>query len=265
MNGVAPRPHDLLRLIRVPCWPDAPAWVEAELARMPVVVVRRAGAPRGAVAVGVRGAQRNQRYGAMLALCDIAQSVRPEQLGAMIEGGDTRACAPFASCGPTDFCGDEDHAAPRTIEAQAALPAFAALRAIAPALRRQRLQWGPTGSVGFELATGLPVVQASSDLDVLIRAPEWIARDRARSLLGILSQHAACAGVRVDVQLETPAGAIALAEYAGQARRVLLRHGGEPVLVEDPWAWGTQPAAEPASVAGGEAGDLGAPTSGAAV
>ncbi len=223
---LAPRPHDLLRLARIPCWPDAPAWVSAELARMPVVVVRRAWAPKGAVAVGVRGAQRNQRYGALLALSDIAQCASPECLSALLDTGER---PPYAS---------GDGPAPRIAEAQAHLPALTALRAIAPALRRLRMDWGPTGSVGFELATGLPVVQTSSDLDVLIRAPEWISRDSARALLGTLSQHAAHAAVRIDVQLETPAGAIALAEYAGQAKHVLLRHGGAPVLVENPWAPG---------------------------
>jgi len=226
-------PHDLLRLARIPRWPDAPAWVAEVLARLPVVVVRRAGAPKGAVAIGVRGAQRNQRYGAVLGLCEIADCVQPEQLSALFEVG---AAAPFAA---------QHEPLPAVSLEQAQLPVWHALRAIAPVLRPWRMAWGPTGSVGFELATGIAVVHAGSDLDLLIRAPAWIAREQARSLLGSLSQQAASAGVRIDVQLETPAGAIALAEYAGQSSRVLLRHGGAPVLVEDPWAWGTAIPAAP--------------------
>src|ERR671917_16945 len=34
------------------------------------------------------------------------------------------------------------------------------------------LAWGPTGSIGFELATGVAVAGPASDLDVVVRAPE---------------------------------------------------------------------------------------------
>ena len=121
---------------------------------------------------------------------------------------------------------------------RASLPAFVVAQGLPALLRRFRMVWGPTGSVGFELATGDPVVQPTSDLDLLIRLPEWIGRDTAQALLGTLSTHAAQTGVRLDAQLETPAGAVSLAEYAGSTRRVLLRNGGEPILVDDPWALG---------------------------
>jgi phosphoribosyl-dephospho-CoA transferase len=41
--------------------------------------------------------------------------------------------------------------------------------------------------------------------------------------------------VRVDVQIETPSGAIALAEYAANLARVALRTQFGPRLVENPW------------------------------
>ena len=226
-----PKPHDLLWLKRVPRWPDAPDWVTLALARTPVVVVRRAGAPKGLVGVGVRGAQRNQRYGALISIAEIERCVSPEML---CPGAPHGAAA--ASCyalPPREWDCD-----PGLSPTRAGLPVFVALQGLEPVLRRFRLIWGPTGSAGFELATGVPTVQPSSDLDLLIRLPEWIGRDTGQSLLGVLSTHAAHAGVRIDAQLETPGGAVSLAEYAGSTRRVLLRSSGEPVMVDDPWAWG---------------------------
>ena len=41
--------------------------------------------------------------------------------------------------------------------------------------------------------------------------------------------------VRIDVLLETPAGAVALAEYARGKSVVMLRSPQGPRLVADPW------------------------------
>jgi len=237
----AARPHDLLWLKRIPQWHDAPDWVGIALARLPVVVVRRAGAPKGLVSVGVRGESRSQRYGALISIAEIERCVSPEMLhdDAL---PDRVSGLPLSASDLSCAQGSVEIAAsfirPPRDASRAGLPAFMVLQGLAPVLRRFRLVWGPTGSVGFELATGQPVVQAGSDLDVLIRLPEWIGRDTGQSLLRTLSTQAAQAGVRIDAQLETPGGAVSLAEYAGSTRRVLLRGSGEPVFVDDPWAWG---------------------------
>jgi phosphoribosyl-dephospho-CoA transferase len=42
-------------------------------------------------------------------------------------------------------------------------------------------------------------------------------------------------GIRVDVQLETPAGGVALAEWAAGKARVMVRHASGPQLIADPW------------------------------
>jgi phosphoribosyl-dephospho-CoA transferase len=96
--------------------------------------------------------------------------------------------------------------------------------------------WGPTGSVGFELVSRKPVVTATSDLDLLIRAPKTLSRERATQMLSELESHARHVGIRVDVQLETPAGGVALAEWAAGKPRVMARHARGPSLVADPWA-----------------------------
>ncbi len=92
------------------------------------------------------------------------------------------------------------------------------------------LVWGPTGSVGFELATGVAAVGTASDLDVVVRAPEPWPLEYAREVADDLARLPA----RVDVQLDAPAGAVMLAEYA-RGGRVLLRTPDGPRLTWDPW------------------------------
>jgi phosphoribosyl-dephospho-CoA transferase len=92
------------------------------------------------------------------------------------------------------------------------------------------LAWGPTGSVGFELATGVPSTGVASDLDVVIRAPQPWSLENAREMADYLNRLPA----RVDAQLDVPAGAVALDEYA-RGGRVLLRAPDGPELTRDPW------------------------------
>ena len=92
------------------------------------------------------------------------------------------------------------------------------------------LVWGPTGSVGFELATGVAVVGTDSDLDVVVRSPEPLPLGNAREMADHLNQLPTC----VDAQLDTPAGAVMLNEYA-RGERVLLRTPDGPRLTWDPW------------------------------
>lgn len=206
------RPHDLLRLNRLPRFDNEPAWVRESFERAPYAVVRRALTADGFVAIGVRGLARPQRYGTWVHLDDIETAVSPEALAAR---------SPLAG--------------------RNALPAFAAL-ALA-VLQRQaaggalsEFVWGPTGSTGFELATQIPTVTLSSDLDLLIRAPDKLSHDMAIQLLHSLQAIAQCAGIRVDAQLETPAGGVALTEWAAGKARVMARHARGPQLVRDPWA-----------------------------
>ncbi|HEY6612364.1 MAG TPA: malonate decarboxylase holo-ACP synthase, partial [Pseudomonas sp.] len=164
------------------------------------VVVRRGPAPEGQVAVGVRGRSREQRYPTWMPLAAISRRVAPEQL----TGGGA---------------------------GQDAWPALRALAWLAPQLDVLDLDWGVTGSAGYQLASGAPVLHGNSDLDLLLRAPQPLDRVAAAELLALLDR-ALC---RVDLQLETPAGAIALREWAGPAPQVLLKTARGPRLVADPW------------------------------
>jgi len=203
------QPHDLLRLRRLPCFDGEPDWVREAFARAHFAVVRRAVAAPGFVAVGVRGNGRTQRYGTWAKAGDIEAALVPED---------------FAASLPADA-------------ERRALPAFgllAALRHETGCLRA--FSWGPTGSTGFELATHLPAVTVTSDLDLLIRTPDKLSHETATRILIELQTHAKHAGIRIDVQLETPAGGIALAEWAAGKARVMARHAQGPRLVADPWA-----------------------------
>jgi phosphoribosyl-dephospho-CoA transferase len=201
-------PHDLVEIASpgaIVCEAPPPEWVRASLARAPFVVVRRS-APRGAlVAIGVRGASRSERFAAGLPATSAVRRIRPEDLAA------ARAW--------------------RTGRSRQ----LSALDAVERLMAAHRLRWGPVGSVGFELATGVPCVTPGSDLDLLARAPTALTRDGARRL------HAALAAlpVRVDVQLETPAGCVALAEYAAGGSRVVLRTLAGPRWVTSPWGEAT--------------------------
>ncbi|NWB57124.1 malonate decarboxylase holo-ACP synthase [Pseudomonas sp. F8002] len=176
---------------------DAPAWVLEALAAGHPVVVRRANASPGQVAVGVRGRLREQRFAAVMPMAAVQRRVVPEDLRGVISPRD--------------------------------LPALQALAQLRPVLAGE--SWGVTGSAGFELASGVEALHAKSDLDLILRTPERLERSDAEDLLAILDT-AVCA---VDLQLQTPFGAVALREWAGGSRRVLLKNAGGAQLVLDPW------------------------------
>lgn len=195
-----PRPHDLLWGMTPAQLPaDAPDWTRQVLAAGQPVVVRRALVMADLIAVGIRGASRDQRFATVMRLSRVLRCVTPEQLIAQPS---------------TD-----------------ALPAFRALAVLKPVFDELRRPWGVTGSVGFQLATGIVAVHAESDLDLLLRTPSELPRSEARELLQLLDD----SPCRVDLQLETPSGAIALREWAGGSARVLLKCATGARLVDNPW------------------------------
>jgi phosphoribosyl-dephospho-CoA transferase len=72
-----------------------------------------------------------------------------------------------------------------------------------------------------------------SDLDLIIRAPARISRERARFLWNQTQDLA----VRVDARVETPHCGFSLEEYAcGSSGRIMLRYADGPKLGADPWS-----------------------------
>lgn len=194
------QPHDLLWGMPVSALhDDAPAWCVEVISLGHPVVVRRALVGVDQVAVGVRGRSRDQRYATVMMCADIERRVQPEQL--------------------VNIAGAQDW------------PALHALRQIKPVMNALGLPWGVVGSAGFELASGVSALHQDSDLDLILRTPQFVDRQAAAQLLDAL-EGAMC---RIDLQLQTPLGAVALGEWAGASRQVLLKAADGARLVGDPW------------------------------
>ncbi len=200
------RPHDLLRLK-----PDAtliadtlPAWVGASLRRANFVVVRRAASHAGCVPVGVRGTTRDQRFAAMVHANDVAESIAPEALAQSAEWRTT----------------------PRRT-----LPIFRTLDHIARVAARLSLDWGPGGSVGFELATAMPTVSDHSDLDLVVRPSAHHRHEHLRTFRDAV----AVAGPRVDIAIESTQGSVAMDEWLASPQRTLIKTIDGPQLGTFAW------------------------------
>ncbi len=204
-----PRPHDLLwvddpaALIPLDAWPAwaTPAW----LAVAPSVVRRAPLRPHGRLPVGLRGATRSERCAAHVDGARVVRMLSPEDVA---RRASTRG-----------DLGDSPRACLR------------ALSRLAPSLDAVALAWGVTGSVGFTLASGIDVLRDQSDLDLLVRAAAPHDAAALRAIAAIV-QAAEC---RVDVQVETPRGGFALAEWMRTGGPVLLKTSQGPLLCDDPW------------------------------
>ncbi|MBV8648765.1 malonate decarboxylase holo-ACP synthase [Paludibacterium sp.] len=208
MRKDRPHAHDLV-------WCDSPAALDAGAAGLPdwarecwhaglPLVVRRAPLVGGLLPVGLRGPQRSQRHPAHVRLDRVIRRVTPQDVA--------RAR------------GWRGH--PRLDS----VPPLQALIAIAPWLDDWGVDWGITGATGFELASGHLALRRDSDLDLTLRCPQPLDRAEAQQQFALL-QSAPC---RIDIQLETPHGAVALAEWL-RGGRCLLKTDLGPLLVGDPW------------------------------
>ncbi|UOR13575.1 malonate decarboxylase holo-ACP synthase [Halobacillus amylolyticus] len=201
-------PHDLVRIregTELTMCPDIPSWVTTSLQSTPFVVVRRVPVIEGRIPIGVRGKQRNQRFGAYIRQEDVLDHISPSQIvdeGKWME--NTR---------------------------NSPMPAFQALRQVNDILHSYGMVWGPGGSVGFEIVSGRDTVTENSDLDIVVYAEDGLPIEKAETLVARLSD----IPIVVDVQVETPNGAISLREYARNEYPVLIKTTGGPKLVDNPW------------------------------
>jgi len=206
-----PRVHDLILLssarVDAACIAEPP-WVGLALRRTPWVVVRRAPAPHGKLAVGIRGTAREQRWGGLLELSQVTLTRKPTQLRSSL------AC-----------------------DSRRTLPVIKALTFVETTLAHTEFDWGPAGSVGFELASGYPAAREGSDLDLVLFAPQRIDPNTARDLWLSL----AASPARIDLRVETPVCSFSLEEYVRpESTEILVRLPAGPRLVEDPWAFPDQ-------------------------
>ncbi|EAA7242039.1 malonate decarboxylase holo-ACP synthase [Salmonella enterica] len=196
------RPHDLIWLnARDALEGITESWVDDVWHTGLPVVVRRDVDALGRIPVGVRGMKRDQRAAGWAQPAAIVRICSPESL----VDSQVLLRSPFISQPPVQVA---------LVLAQRAWP----------------WTWGITGSTGYALATGVPVIHARSDLDLLIRAPEKLSRTQLEKWQLPLTD-ALC---RADTQVETPSGAFALNEWLRDGRALLKTSRG-PRLVSDPW------------------------------
>lgn len=200
----SPRAHDLLWLDSLPDDASLPAWAGATWLQAAPLVVRRASTSLGRIPVGMRGLLRSERHACEVEAAAVLRRVTPEMLARLAS-----APLPGASCAALD-----------------------ALRQVAPLLDAAGWAWGPTGGVGFALASGLPVLRADSDLDLLLRIAVPPDAAQAEALRAIAAKVTAC---RLDLQIDTGIGGFAYAEWAAGRAKILLKTDHGPVLTATPW------------------------------
>ncbi|MGK5030179.1 malonate decarboxylase holo-ACP synthase [Janthinobacterium sp. DSP2-3-3] len=201
------RAHDLLWASGLPEDSPMPAWLDAAWLQAAPLVVRRASCVSGRIPVGLRGMLRSERYACEVEAAAVLRRVTPEMLARLARLA--RAPEPGVSCTALD-----------------------ALRQVAPLLDATGWAWGPTGGVGFALASGLPVLRADSDLDLVLRIAAPPDAAQADALRAIAASVTAC---RLDLQIDTGIGGFAYAEWAAGRAKILLKTDHGPVLTAAPW------------------------------
>lgn len=201
-------PHDLIKLNEVQHlvnFAELPQWAKNSLLRAPFVVVRRGSQINGQIPVGIRGLLKAQRAAAVVAEENVAQKISPFQL---------------VQSKKWTFV--------EKIRQQ--LPVFQALPAVVPIL--EPFEWGIGGSCEYELASGVPMVNVNSDLDIIVKHFAKLSATQAQTLLAKLNQF----GVHIDLQVVTDQNGFSLEEFANaRSRTVLIKTSGGPQLATDPW------------------------------
>jgi phosphoribosyl-dephospho-CoA transferase len=206
MISVAPRVHDLIQLRRESALlpeQNLPAWLPAARKEPLWVVVRRGPVEGELVPIGVRGSQRHERWAGFVRMNDVLTIQRPDGLRLHLAQDSRRT-----------------------------LLAFQTLEHLECHLIGSDLNWGPGGSVGYELASGVPAVRSSSDLDLVFFAPGKLNHTRASELWQTCSSGPG----RIDGLVETPCCGFSLQEYAtSSTKKLLLRTPNGRMLGPDPW------------------------------
>lgn len=197
------RVHDLIWLAgAADLQGELPEWVNSQWRSALPLVVRRDWDAGGRIPVGIRGLRRDQRAAAWVLPEAVRRCVPPDSLSE----SELLLRSPFVSLPPVQA-------------------------AIQLAQQRWGWQWGITGSVGYALATEVPVMHAESDLDLVLRCDVPVVENELTRWQQF-TQQLPC---RVDTQVETPQGAFALAEWLREGR-VMLKTNRGPRLTAQPWS-----------------------------
>src|SRR5690606_891632 len=88
-------------------------------------------------------------------------------------------------------------------------PLIKTLDQLAKALDRAELKWGPTGGVGFFLASGIPVLRCDSDLDLVLYAEDRLTHHQTTALREAFQ----ATPWRIDAQIDTGVGGFSFSEW----------------------------------------------------
>lgn len=195
------RVHDFVWITKNPVFRplDAPAWVAEVLAKSRVVVVRRAAAPPGWLSVGIRGPARHQRHSCFLRRDGVESYQSPEFLAA------SKSSKAFS-------------------HSSRGLPVWNALKLVSDCVTKRKFIWGPIGSVGYGLATGMDVLTDISDLDIIVR----LSAAPNLEILKEFRQALRFDGLRADITLESSIGGVDLNEYLNRPDSSLIKTSRGP-------------------------------------
>ncbi|HWK23619.1 MAG TPA: malonate decarboxylase holo-ACP synthase [Ureibacillus sp.] len=155
-----------------------PDWVNTAPASKNYGVVRRMPIMNKLLPIGLRGDSREKRHGAFIQEKNLIKVIPPTSLVESIGLFNDRIY-------------------------------YSALYKMKNELEKHNLLWGPTGSVGFEMATSIHVTTPNSDIDICIYV-EQIEEE----LLVTVGKFLDSLEQRIDVQVEVPSiGAFLLSDY----------------------------------------------------
>lgn len=179
-------------------------WALESLKKSPFVVVRRAPISNKLIPIGIRGSLRSQRLAAFLPFSDIYNIFKPTYIV------ENKLWLQSSHIKNTNM--------------------YSAIEALYKTFEEYNLEWGICGSAGFELITKIPTVTENSDLDIMIKI------ETAGNLFSAASAKELCkklfdTKIKIDIQIETPKGAVALTEYSSETNPILIRTINGPKLI----------------------------------
>lgn len=205
------RPHDIISFTQIEdllSKQNVPEWLKEVCKEGFYGVVRRdCRSDQNLIPIGIRGLERGQRFAAWITTKKIGNTIFPSTLTNPLAWRVTLNNLPSK--------------------------VISTLINICPILNNSGYKWGPTGSAGFEVATGIKAIKETSDLDLLIYAPQKIDLLDAQHLLSKLKKVASC---NLDIQLETPKGGVSLIEFT-QSDQVLVKSNQGPFLISIENIW----------------------------
>lgn len=155
-----------------------PDWVYDAQSAANYGVVRRMPISNQIIPIGLRGNSREQRFGTFIHENHIVEIITPNALVERIDKFDNKFYYPI-------------------------------LKRIRDQFQQFNFIWGPTGSIGFELATSINVTSINSDIDLLIyieSLEEPLLEEVGECLSGFSRP--------IDIQVEVPnVGAFLLKDY----------------------------------------------------